>query len=71
MTNPTSGRRPDWVSSHLFPFESRFLDVLGHTIDYVDEGEGPVLLIYHGNPSWSFLYRQIIGELRSEFRCVV
>ena len=37
---------------------------------YVDEGQGPTLLLLHGNPTWSFLYREIIKELRSDFRCV-
>lgn len=71
MANPTPGRRPDWVSDELFPFTSHFADIDGHILHYVDEGEGPVLLLYHGNPTWSFLYRDIIRELRAEFRCVV
>lgn len=70
MANPTPGRRPDWVSAELFPFASHFADIDGHTVHYVDEGEGSVLLLYHGNPTWSFLYRDIIRELRTEFRCV-
>src|SRR5262249_23250986 len=63
MANSTPGRRPDWVSDELFPFASRFADVDGHNLHFVDEGSGPVLLLYHGNPTWSFLYRDIISEL--------
>lgn len=37
---------------------------------YVDEGSGPPLLLLHGNPTWSFLYRHMIGELRDRFRCI-
>lgn len=37
---------------------------------YVDEGDGPTLLMLHGNPTWSFLYRDMIAALRSQFRCV-
>lgn len=70
MVNATPGRRPDWVSDELFPFESRFVDVDGHVVHYVDEGEGPTLLLYHGNPTWSFLYRGVIEGLRDRFRCV-
>ena len=70
MANPTPGSRPGWVSDELFPFQSRFLELRGHVLHYVDEGNGPVLLMYHGNPSWSFLYRDIIAALRDEFRCV-
>ena len=63
-------RRPDWVSPELFPYESRFLDVEGCRLHYIDEGRGPVLLLLHGNPTWSFLYRHLVGRLRHRFRCV-
>ena len=53
-----------------FPFRSRFLDVGGARLHYVDEGSGPLLLMVHGNPSWSYLSRSVILALRSEFRCV-
>ena len=36
---------------------------------YADEGEGPPMLL-HGNPTWSFLYRNIIRALRGRFRCL-
>ncbi|MEB3034268.1 alpha/beta fold hydrolase [[Mycobacterium] nativiensis] len=62
--------RPAWVDDELFPFESRFIEIDGHTVHYVDEGSGPVLLFLHGNPTWSFDYRRIIASLRSEFRCI-
>ncbi|WP_062991384.1 alpha/beta fold hydrolase [Nocardia anaemiae] len=62
--------RPAWVDDELFPFQSRFVAIDGHTIHYVDEGSGPTLLFLHGNPTWSFVYRDVIGALRDEFRCV-
>src|SRR4051812_28438464 len=62
--------RPAWVPDRLFPFESRFADVAGARVHYVDEGEGPVLLLVHGNPTWSFLYRDVIRGLRDRFRCI-
>jgi len=58
------------VSDQLFPFESRFLDVNGAQVHYIDEGVGPVFLGLHGNPTWSFLYRHIVQGLRDRFRCV-
>ena len=67
-TNPTG--RPEWVSGELFPYESRFIELGGSRVHYVDEGEGPVLLLLHGNPTWSFLYRHLVGRLRHRFRCV-
>ncbi len=36
-----AGVRPAWVDDTLFPFESRFVDVDGHRVHYVDEGSGP------------------------------
>lgn len=54
----------------LFPFESRWLDTRAGRIHYVDEGEGPPILLLHGNPTWSFLYRGIIIRLRSTLRCI-
>ncbi len=62
--------RPEWLSAELYPFESRFLELDGTQLHYVDEGSGPPLLLLHGNPTWSFLYRQIIAGLRERFRCI-
>jgi haloalkane dehalogenase len=62
--------RPAWVPEDLYPFESRYADVGGVRVHYVDEGSGPPLLLLHGNPTWSFLYRDIIKGLRDRFRCV-
>ena len=59
--------RPDTT---LFPFESRWFDGAGPRIHYVDEGKGRPVVMFHGNPTWSFLYRKVINELKGEFRCV-
>ena len=59
--------RPD---AALFPFESRWFDGAGPRIHYVDEGKGRPVVMFHGNPTWSFLYRKVINELKGEFRCV-
>lgn len=66
----TIAERPTWVDDELFPFESRFIDIDGHHVHYVDEGSGPVLLFLHGNPTWSFDYSKVIESLRTEFRCI-
>ncbi len=55
----------------LFPFESRWFDSSVGPVHYIDEGQGPTLLLMHGNPDWSFLYRHIVSGLRADFRCVV
>ena len=63
--------RPEWVSDDMYPFESRFFaTVSGHRMHFVDEGEGEPIVFVHGNPAWSFEFRHVIRELRSEFRCV-
>lgn len=70
MTDTTKSMRPTWVDDDLFPFESRFIEIDGHTVHYVDEGSGPTLLMLHGNPTWSFLWRDAIRGLREDFRCI-
>lgn len=54
----------------LYPFQSRWFDSSQGRVHYIDEGDGPPLLLYHGNPTWSFLYRNIVVALRDRFRCV-
>lgn len=70
QSSPPSAPRPSWLPESLFPFESRFLEVSGCRVHYVDEGSGPPLLLLHGNPTYSFLYREIIRRLSPRFRCV-
>ena len=59
---------PDEIKKE-FPFESKFVTIAGHRMHYVDEGaeEGnpdqPVVLLFHGNPTWSFYYRELIKTL--------
>ena len=55
----------------IYPFKSRFLNINGHTMHYIDEGKGPPVLMVHGNPSWSFYFRRLIAELSSDFRTIV
>ncbi len=62
--------RPEWLPEEEFPFESRYLNIDGHRVHYVDEGAGPTLLFVHAGPAWSFVYRDLIALLRDEFRCV-
>lgn len=62
--------RPDWVDDWLFPFRSRFVTIDGNVVHFVDEGDGPTLLFLHGNPTWSFVYRDVIRALRGRYRCI-
>lgn len=54
----------------LYPFESRWFESQVGPVHYIDEGEGPTVLLMHGNPDWSFLYRKIITALGQNVRCI-
>ena len=51
------GTRPSCVDDEPFPFKSRFMEMDGPHVHYVDEGSG--LLLLHGNPTWSFDHRDV------------
>ena len=53
-----------------YPFESHFLEVNGGRMHYVDEGTGPPIILLHGNPTWSFYYRNLIKGLRDRYRVI-
>jgi len=54
-----------------FPYEPRFVDWEGLRIAYIDEGEGQPLIMLHGEPTWSFLFRRMIPPLLAGgFRCI-
>jgi len=54
----------------LYPFESHFLEIDGRRMHYVDEGQGPPVVLLHGNPTWSFYYRDLIRGLRDHHRVI-
>ncbi len=54
----------------LFPFASRFYESSVGRVHCIDEGSGLPILLLHGNPTWSFLYRKIVPLLQDGFRCV-
>jgi cis-3-alkyl-4-acyloxetan-2-one decarboxylase len=53
-----------------FPFAPHYFRVNGFDMHYVDEGEGETLLFLHGDPTWGYLWRKIVGPLSGKFRCV-
>ena len=61
---------PDLPLNELFPFTSHFLRIDGQRLHYIDEGEGPVVIMLHGNPTWCFYYRNLIRELRTRYRVI-
>jgi pimeloyl-ACP methyl ester carboxylesterase len=60
-------------SEKLYPFTSNWLEISGQRMHYLDEGprDAPVILMVHGNPTWSFYYRNLVIALRDRYRCIV
>lgn len=61
---------PPFVQAQ-YPFQSRWFDRSGHKLHYLDEGQGDPVVMVHGNPSWSFYYRDLVKALRGTHRCIV
>ena len=55
----------------LFPFKRNYLDRNGQKYHYVNEGQGEPVVMVHGNPSWSFYYRNLIATLKANHQCIV
>lgn len=57
----------------LYPFESHWLNIAGIRMHFLDEGprDAPIVLMVHGNPTWSFYYRNLVLALRDRYRCIV
>lgn len=58
------------VPFEVYPFEDHWMEIDDITLHYIDQGSGPVILFFHGNPTWSLLYRDIIPPLSREYRCI-
>ena len=58
---------------HEYPFAGNTIELQdGVKMHYLDEGSGPVVILLHGNPTWSFYYRNLVHFLTSAgFRCLV
>jgi cis-3-alkyl-4-acyloxetan-2-one decarboxylase len=55
----------------VYPFRSHFLQLGDHNLHYIDEGQGQPILMLHGNPTWSFFYRNLISTFSAKFRTIV
>ena len=53
-----------------YAYEGQFVEVLGSQLHYLDEGEGDVILLLHGNPTWSYLWRNVIPYLSPQARVI-
>lgn len=62
--------KTDWLNRTEYPFTSKFFDIDGHKMHFIDEGKGETVLFVHGTPSWSFDFRNIIKALSKNYRCI-
>ncbi|MEO2006414.1 MAG: haloalkane dehalogenase [Candidatus Poribacteria bacterium] len=62
--SPESGTVPAVAISAEFPYESKYVEVHGERMHYVDEGQGAPILFLHGNPTSSYLWRNVMPFLR-------
>lgn len=60
---------PAWRT--LYPFESHYAEIGGRRVHYLDEGRGAPLLMVHGNPTWSFYWRNLAAAFRDRYRVIV
>ena len=53
-----------------YPFDSNYFSIQSHRLHYIDQGQGDVIVMVHGNPSWSFYYRKLITLLSKRNRVI-
>ncbi len=56
--------------TQLYPFSSHYMDRNGLKYHYIDEGTGEPVIMIHGNPTWSFYFRNLIKALSPQFRTI-
>jgi len=59
-----------WLDTVEYPFENHYFELSMGKMHYLDEGEGDPIIFLHGNPGWSFEYRNAIKELSKTNRCI-
>jgi len=55
---------------NLFPFKNRYLKLNRHNYHYIDEGRGDPVVMVHGNPTWSFYFRNLVVALKDGYRTI-
>jgi cis-3-alkyl-4-acyloxetan-2-one decarboxylase len=55
----------------LYPFTGLYLNLEGVSMHYLDEGSGQPVIMLHGNPTWSFYFRNLVLGLRPQYRTIV
>jgi haloalkane dehalogenase len=60
----------DWIDRTEYPFAPHYFNLKAGRMHYVDEGQGRPMVLVHGTPTWSFLYRHMVKELSPHYRCI-
>jgi haloalkane dehalogenase len=70
---PDAIRTPDEILDNLpdFPYQPHFREFQGLRLAHIDEGDGPPVIFFHGEPTWSFLWRKVMPPvLEAGYRCI-
>ena len=59
-----------WLDTVEYPFQQNYFQLPMGRMHYVDEGQGKPIIFVHGNPGWSFEYRNAVKELSKTHRCI-
>jgi pimeloyl-ACP methyl ester carboxylesterase len=62
--------RPAWLDLEEYPFAPHFFRTEAGALHYVDEGTGAPIVFVHGNPMWSFQFRNQVKALSGRYRCI-
>ena len=68
-SGPTQDYRAGVLSAE-FPYESKYIEILGSKMHYIDQGQGDVFLFLHGNPTSSYLWRNVMRYVAPQGRIV-
>jgi haloalkane dehalogenase len=62
---------PKWLNKKEYPFQGHYFHLPVGKMHFLDEGKGEPIVMVHGNPGWSFEYRNIVKEMSATHRCIV
>jgi haloalkane dehalogenase len=60
----------EWLDGSMYPFTSKLFSTSAGEMHYLDEGAGDPIVMVHGNPSWSFEFRNLIKIFSPTHRCI-
>ena len=69
-TSSLAQKVPPMEISSDFPYESQYIEILGSRMHYVEKGEGDPILFLHGQPTSSYLWRNIMPHVEQQGRVI-